>query len=174
MVFFYRFQNVPDAAIIQIHGFRNNLGGYIVKEFSLISLDGCYEQFVMFEPPFGFKNLNAKARRTALCLEREYHHIPYMYGTVSYAMLPTMFTLVQQTQLYSKGVETCKYLSSLSKKSVYNVEDLIDDCVSMKVLRKNNALKHMCTYHTEKGGLVCARNDAYLLCNQIVTKMREN
>ena len=154
--------------VIELQGaYYSTPGKYSVKELAVLSLDGCYEQYVMFKPQTPFNTLCSEEKKMAMWLTNTYHGIPYESGTVPYSLLPTMFSIVQlNTKVYAKGCEKSKFLSLLLNKNVYNVETMFE-WASLKQLRRNATAKHLCIFHAQNNGNICALNDAHIIRNKL-------
>ena len=146
------------CGIIELQAFRGNNSSYIVKELAILDMQTCVMYHYLFKPPFSFKKLNSKAKKTNRWLMRHFHHIDWYDGYTCLANLESiMYHYCNKfTRIYTRGLEKCNWIQLYTTASVFDVTvdksfnyQIGDVCISTK--------------SEEHGKRHCAINNAYRL-----------
>ena len=71
--------------VVDLQGFQRPINEFVVKELAIISLNDDVPPIVfLFGPPIPWSDLPAKYNSVNLWLERNYHHLPWSAGELSY------------------------------------------------------------------------------------------
>lgn len=98
-------------AVVEFHGYHDNNYKFIVKEFAIVGEN--FSSVVVFKPPYTFDQLNSGARRTALWLQKNYHHIGWEEGDVPYDEDVIRTLCKPFSIIYTKGLEKAQFLRKL-------------------------------------------------------------
>lgn len=128
--------------VIELQAFRGNKDEYIIKELVILDLLTCVVYSFLFKPPFPFKKLNAKAKKTNKWLVKNFHNIEWCEGFTSYKNLENiMYHFCNEfTTIYTKGIEKRDWIQMYTTCRVINVQMSKDDhfntfeniCISVK------------------------------------------
>ncbi|CAH0387609.1 unnamed protein product [Bemisia tabaci] len=120
--------------VISVHGFKSNTNRYIVKECSLITLDGEALYHWIVKSPFQLSELDHSRRREASHVTHRVHGLSWDDGDIEYGdWVNSLKTLADRAEtIYAKGKEIALFLSTLLGVAVTNVEDL--GCPALKNL----------------------------------------
>ena len=111
--------------VLDLEGFKLKSLGFIIKELSLCS---SYNDTILFKPPFKFADLPAHDRQIVIWLTNNLHGLDWDEDDIPYCDLKTIclsfsFRFTRKI-FFAKGIEICELLSTLSQKTVYNLEDV--------------------------------------------------
>lgn len=95
-------------AVVEFHGFKDNDNRFIVKELAIVSI--LFQTHLVFLPPYYFRRLNYKSRKTARWLSNNFHLISWDEGSIPYneeliRMLCKPFKVI-----HTKGLEKAQFL----------------------------------------------------------------
>lgn len=132
--------------------FVDSVGGYIVKELSLLDYNFQSVRHWIFKPPVQHKQCE-KSRRTNYWLENYYHKIKWNDGDIEYEMIRDIFKFIDCNYkfVFVKGYEKKRFLlQNLYSCCVINLEDY--DCPKLDSLETagnqciiHNTCKEKCT-----------------------------
>jgi len=111
------------SCVIEIQGYQDSARNLIPKEVVILSDQGLIKYFV--KPLKPFSELSDKERKTVGWASRNYHHINYSSGEISFQDLSYLLYHegLKYKNIYTKGREKAIYLCGLLARPV---EDLAD------------------------------------------------
>ena len=117
---------------MDLQGFQRPSNEFVVKELAIISLNYDVPPIVfLFGPPIPWSDLPAKNKSVNLWLERNYHHLPWSAGELSYNDIGNIL----RSALHNASIVDTK--GELKKKCLqqfgFNVRDIVD-CPSLQEL----------------------------------------
>lgn len=118
-----KFQNVSNKqCIIEFQSFWGNLDEFIVKELVIHDLETNVVNYFLFKPPFPFKKLSAKAKRTNHWLTKRFHYISWNEGFIQYKELDHIFFFYcqQYGTIYTTGEKKAKFIAQYTTNTVIN------------------------------------------------------
>lgn len=118
-----KFQNVPNKqCIIEFQSFWGNANEFIVKELVIHDLETNVVNYFLFKPPFPFKKLTAKAKRTNHWLTKKFHYISWDEGFTQYKELNNIlfFYCQQYGTIYTTGEQKVKFIAQYTTNTVIN------------------------------------------------------
>lgn len=147
------------VVIADFQCFVDNLGGFIIKEFSLFDQAFKSSRHWIFRPPKQCKQTD-KGKRTNYWLENYYHKIKWEYGEVEYEIIQDIFKFIdcKYKFVFVKGLEKKRFLlQHLYRCSVLNMEDFGCPKIDSLIINEkgshcivHNNCKEKCTlYRTE-------------------------
>lgn len=153
---------VNDTVFIDLQGFKSNSNEFIAKEVAVVFNNIQYINFII-KPPFDFKCLSTKRQREANWLTKNYHHLNWNDGTVSYqSVCEFVKANVMCSKIYVKGEEKRRWLEKMLQKRVFNMEDI--GCINFKQIGTKYSDYLYCGYHHYG---VCALRNARLLAKEM-------
>ena len=152
------FAEEPTECIIEFQAFRGNDNSFIIKELAILDLQTYLIYPFMFKPPFLFKELNSKSKRTNKWLTKNFHHISWDDGFTDLRDLDSiMYHFGSKfTRIHTKGSEKRNWIQLYTTAEVNDVT--IDKTIEYNVnnvclLAKNKRHKYC----------QCALKNAYRL-----------
>lgn len=136
--------------IIDIQGFKMEPNEFVLKELfiSSVRVNKCGEEIhklFTFDPPFPWKNLPRKYKKTNNWLTANHHGLCWeSRGTHKYTSIVKILKKVLKgvDQIYVKGLEKKKWLETMLKNKipVDNLEDF--DCPNFESLKEDECINH--------------------------------
>lgn len=113
------------SVIIEFEGFQLQPDSFIVKELAFFDVKYGYHGRWSFLAPHPWEQLSAKHRKTFSWLTHHCHGIQWDYGDLPYSALQLILTslFVSYTDIYSKGLEKCKFLEKLCGRKILDLND---------------------------------------------------
>lgn len=162
----YYNNNNNNKVFIDLQGFKSNSNNFIAKEVAVVFINNNNNQHINFilKSPFDFKCLSAKKQKEANWLTKNYHHLTWHDGTVSYqSVCKFLKSNVMYSTVYVKGEEKRVWLQKMLQKRIFNIEDI--GCINFKQMENKYPEYFYCNYHTHG---ICALRNAFLLSKEIV------
>lgn len=112
-----------NPGIVEFQAFRNNNDRFIIKELVFLDLLTYVVYPFYFKPPFPFTFLNGKAKRTNNWMTKNFHHLQWNEGLVSYTDLHNiMYHFCNKfSNIYTRGLEKRNMIKTYSYGSVVDV-----------------------------------------------------
>ena len=144
--------------VIEFHAFRGNDDKFIIKELVILDLLTFVVYPFMFEAPFSFNKLNAKAKTTNKWMSKYFHHIQWYEGYITYTNLHSiMFEFCSKYNLiYTRGLEKCNWIQRYTHDRVIDIH--ID-----KDFKYQSANCCISVKNPKHGQTQCALHNAYRL-----------
>lgn len=150
-----------NIVFIDVQGFKSNSNDFIAKEVAIAFNNNDYFNFII-KPPFNFKCLSIAKQREANWLIKNYHHINWNDGSVSFnSVCKFLKANIKHSEVYVKGKEKRKWLEEMLHKKVLDIEDV--GCINFKQMEIKYPEYFYCSYHSYG---VCALRNALLLTKE--------
>lgn len=148
--------------VLDFQGFKDKNNEFIVKELSLISMDGHVYELQLFQPPCDFIQLTENVKKQVVWLEKHFHGLYWGSGFKHYSELKDVFKNVNiQGTVFVKGSEKQKFVVALLSEFKVNVVDIGNlGCPSLQVLQKQSMPKQCLFNHNSKN---CAYRNVYAM-----------
>lgn len=146
--------------VIEFQAFRGNKNEYIIKELVILDLTTNVVYPFMFKPPYPYKKLNSKAKRTNKWLIKSFHNITWNEGFTDYNEVDDVMYhfCTEFNRIYTKGLEKRNWIQ---KYTTANVIDLKIDS-SLTVCYDNICLASKNKAHRQGQ---CGLKNAYRLAS---------
>lgn len=128
--------------VVDTQGFQRTYDEFVVKELSVAPLNSDEQPLTfLFKAPFPWYDLPARYKGINYWLERNYHHLDWRTGDVSYSELENVLrsVLPNASVIYVKGDQKKRWLQRFG----FDVHDVVT-CPS---LRTANKMAAFCPYH---------------------------
>lgn len=111
------------SCIIEFQAFRSNKNRFIIKELVILDLLTCVAYPFTFMPPFSFRKLNSKARKTNKWISKNFHHIDWYDGFITYSNLHSiMYHFCKEFgKIYTRGSEKKTWIQQYTHCDVLDV-----------------------------------------------------
>lgn len=109
--------------VIEFQAFRGNNNRFIIKELVILDLLSFVAYPFLFEAPYSFNKLNAKAKATNKWITRHFHHIQWYEGYITYTNLHSiMYNFCTQfTHIYTRGLEKRNWIKQYTYANVFDI-----------------------------------------------------
>ena len=113
------------SAVVEFEGFQFSVDNFIVKELAFYVVGYGYHGCWRFLPPFPWKELSVKNKKTAAWITRHCHGLRWDSGELPYSSLELILTslFASYNTIYTKGLEKTKFLERKSDRKVLNLND---------------------------------------------------
>lgn len=144
-----------------MQGFKSDSNEFIAKEVAVVFNNNQHINFIL-KPPFDFKCLSIKRQTEAKWLTKNYHHLNWNDGHVSYqSICKFLKDNLMCSVIYIKGEEKRRWLEKILQKTIFNIEDI--GCINFKQMENKYSDYLYCSYHYYG---VCALRNAFLLAKE--------
>lgn len=146
--------------VLDIQGFKQAGGDYVVKELAIVPLDKKKQSVVfLFEAPYPWGRLSDKYKRENAWLEQYYHGIPWNSGTVPYNLLKDTLkeNLDDATKVYVMG-EIYKLWLDRFHFVNFPIENILEK--GFPSLDRGTRIATVCTHHNDSNRATCALHNA--------------
>lgn len=148
---------------IDMQGFKSNSNEFIAKEVAVVFNNDEFINFII-KPPYNFNNLSPQKQKEAHWLTKNYHHLHWNAGSVSFSSVCRFLkTNLRYFKVYVKGVEKRQWLEKMMQRNIFNTEDI--GCINLKQMNRKYPNNFHCNFHKYGGG-VCALRNVLLLKNE--------
>lgn len=150
-----------DPIVLEMQGFRDNMGKFIVKEVGLIAVRGMYQEVITFLPPFHKKTLKHTTQKTNSWLTKYFHKIQWEQGQHAYDELEAILKnrTARYGQVLTKGSENAKFLTDLLNREVQDLDKIL-----LSSLARLKDIDYICFHDGE-----CALKNAIKIRNWLWT-----
>lgn len=139
--------------VCDFQGFRSDNSEFIIKELSIVSLNGKIFEHFVFVPPYDFEKLSKKSKKTAIWLTNVYHGLEWDSGFIPYEKVTDICQDIchRFSLIYVKGLEKKEILSKYIRDGgeIQNIEEL--GCPTVDELRSRYS-QVSCMSHVELSG----------------------
>ena len=114
------------SVVVELEGFQLSPYDFIVKELAFYVVGYDYHGCWTFLPPFPWKELSDKNKKTAAWLTRHCHSLRWENGDLPYSSLELILTslLTSYNTIYTKGLEKTVFLERKTGRKILNLNDL--------------------------------------------------
>jgi len=111
-------------AVLDVVGFKDTNGEFIVKELAIVSLDRSRVQHFLFKEPKPWSEVETANKKDFLSQTVNNHGLRWEDGQVAYQELEKTFKCVVSgcTALYAYGTEKCDLIHKLTRRTVINLQ----------------------------------------------------
>lgn len=149
------------TVFIDLQGFKSNSNDFIAKEIAVVYNSKEHINFII-KSPFDFQCLSAEKQKEAYWLMKNYHHLNWNDGQVSFkSVIKFLKATVKYSSVYVKGEEKKRWLEKMLKREIFNMEDI--GCINFKQMNAKYPEYLCCSYHNYG---VCALRNAIMLENE--------
>jgi len=154
------------SAILDIHCILGPNSKYLIKEMSIVDIDGWASQHWIFKHPRSREN-TSKVRAVNMWLYRNYHQLTPVCGDVEYSEIGKIFKSLHFQSIFVKGEEKRRIIEDfLPDVKIHEMgEDL--DCPRLDQLHErlteNIHRQPCCLYHKDLNHRLCTYNRVFIL-----------
>lgn len=131
-------------AILDIQCVLRSDSKYLIKEMSVVDVDGCATQHWLFK--HSNSTQDAKSRKTNKWLERNFHQLPLQYGDVQYEEVDRILNSLKFDTICVKGEQKQQIISDyIPHVNVINIEE--PGCPRLDQLCDENLKLPCCIFH---------------------------
>lgn len=172
IVQFTKMSGAERITVLDIQGFQVEQQ-FIVKElsFSILTLNNNtpdIDRHHIFRPPFEWKTLNSKDRKTSLWLRTHYHGFTWNSGNENYCEFANCIEELLRKNIYNlvifvKGAEKIQWLRNLCNDQSLDVRNLED--LGCNIYFSEEAIERMHPHHCGKHEVIkqCAKQNVEFL-----------
>jgi hypothetical protein len=158
-----------NCCVCEFQCFRDNSGGFVIKEFVVLDCNTRTYVHIYFKAPFDKGWLDETRLRLAKWLEKRFHGLEWERGDVPYSLDTVRACLLEFKSIYTRGEEKARLLRDvLSGRNDISVHDLSS---SSPKYDKNVGGGVVCPLplHTDASDFHCALKKAAHLANYLTS-----
>lgn len=152
--------------VVDFQAFKGYNNKYIIKELTILPINGLPEKHVLLKPPFAFYKLSKDLQRQVVWLENHYHKIYWNSGTTPYGDLIKIFSdsnikgrILAVDETKTQCLES--FLGPFFDVEIINLQDY--GCPSLKMLKTEKSLDTIEACPFKHKSLNCSHVNANLL-----------